>query len=1195
MAFNIMTFGVLGVDADALTAGNQQLNGDVGTNELTAANLINSNGIPFQQLLLFVGAANNGDLNINDGETAFNLSDMGAGGAVVSLGATNNNDPVSIRANGLTNANTVGDLTANVYYDNVRGFGLANVRDKTAASSWLSSGDSLTFLTMAINGVNQFIASASFVVNVNGGGSEHVIIDFDGNVVRQDGTNTTVDGIDLGLIANGTTVSLNFAARTITIGATIRAMTDAELSLFQQAGLNQVTIGSLNTSTQGFAIQNLSILATDTPVSGVVVQAPATGGETHGTPNDDILIGSAAADVLNAGAGNDVVYAGDGNDIINAGDGSDRVDGGDGNDIVQTQTGAGSDIIDGGSGFDRAIVTATGAGDTYVIAPYTLGGVIYAGINAQSTAGIDVSTTNVEEIVLHAGAGADTILIQGDLSTAGVAQSTVIVYGGVGDDVIDASGLVGSPPVEAELYGEGGNDTITGGGNNDIIDGGAGVDQLRGNDGDDILIAGGNTNVAQAGEIYDGGNGVDTLRIGVGAVLPNGFHQVGFFNATQVLSIERLEFGDTALGDNQVVFTTAQMGGGIANDATIVGSSNRDTLLFLALGSGAYSLAGTSYTFENWTTNGGEYSRNDHIVLVGAIAGAAYTFVGSDRADVLQGNTASDNLQGGLGDDVLVGLAGVDSYNGGAGNDAIHIGSNIPGYTENYSLETFDGGADTDILYVVGQYVDLTNSNIVLSNFEGIGISGALTYTAGPPVVQGPPLLGGNVVIDRDILLQLPTALLVSGSGSTLTSTGAYLTQEDILTVIVEPGDAIDMSTWTFMLWDEAEDYVDVIGSTANDTIIGSSKADGLNGMAGDDAIYGGDGDDGITGGDGNDNLDGGAGHDLLQGGAGIDTLYGGVGDDALAGFDGTDTLYGGDGNDSLFGYRGAGAVLQSTVSEFIYGGAGDDFMRGGIGNDVLDGGDGTDRVSYFGIGDVGATVGVTINLSNPMAQDTGGAGWDTLISIENVSGSEFSDTLFGSGADEFLHGGGGNDTINGGGGNDVLYGGVFNGLGNDILDGGDGIDTVDFNLFDPRTEGVFVDLAAGTGGTISGGETDTLISIESVIGTAFSDSIVGSITANMLSGGGGSDTLEGSAGDDTFVFNASEANGDIIVDFAGNGASVGDSIEFHGYGTAAEGATFVQLDATHWQINSADGLIHDVITLANGATVDASDYIFGP
>jgi len=76
-------------------------------------------------------------------------------------------------------------------------------------------------------------------------------------------------------------------------------------------------------------------------------------------------------------------------------------------------------------------------------------------------------------------------------------------------------------------------------------------------------------------------------------------------------------------------------------------------------------------------------------------------------------------------------------------------------------------------------------------------------------------------------------------------------------------------------------------------------------------------------------------------------------------------------------------------------------------------------------------------------------------------------------------------------------------------------------------------------------------------------------------------------------VFAAGEASGDAIVDFAGNGAAPGDSLRFVGYGTAADGATFTQVDAEHWSINSADGLTHDVITLLNGASVHASDYMF--
>ena len=37
---------------------------------------------------------------------------------------------------------------------------------------------------------------------------------------------------------------------------------------------------------------------------------------------------------------------------------------------------------------------------------------------------------------------------------------------------------------------------------------------------------------------------------------------------------------------------------------------------------------------------------------------------------------------------------------------------------------------------------------------------------------------------------------------------------------------------------------------------------------------------------------------------------------------------------------------------------------------------------------------------------------------------------------------------------------------------------------------------------------------------------------------------------------------------------------------TAARGTSFTQIDATHWQINSADHARHDVITLSNAAAV---------
>lgn len=134
----------------------------------------------------------------------------------------------------------------------------------------------------------------------------------------------------------------------------------------------------------------------------------------------------------------------------------------------------------------------------------------------------------------------------------------------------------------------------------------------------------------------------------------------------------------------------------------------------------------------------------------------------------------------------------------------------------------------------------------------------------------------------------------------------------------------------------------------------------------------------------------------------------------------------------------------------------------GGAGNDTLNGGNGIDTVSY-----ATATSGVTVNLSLTTAQNTGGAGSDTISLVENITGSNYNDTLTGNTGSNTLHGGGGHDTLMGGNGNDVLYGDI----GNDVLYGQGGSDTfafhagdvgswsdtvADFNLF----EGDILDIA---------------------------------------------------------------------------------------------------------------------------------------
>ena len=90
---------------------------------------------------------------------------------------------------------------------------------------------------------------------------------------------------------------------------------------------------------------------------------------------------------------------------------------------------------------------------------------------------------------------------------------------------------------------------------------------------------------------------------------------------------------------------------------------------------------------------------------------------------------------------------------------------------------------------------------------------------------------------------------------------------------------------------------------------------------------------------------------------------------------------------------------------------------------------------------------GVGINLATGRGVG-GSAEGDTLISIENVFGSNFNDTLTGTSGANQLHGQDGNDVIKGGGGNDFLDGGSGNDIlvsgiwATSILDGGAGDDT---------------------------------------------------------------------------------------------------------------------------------------------------------
>jgi len=263
---------------------------------------------------------------------------------------------------------------------------------------------------------------------------------------------------------------------------------------------------------------------------------------------------------------------------------------------------------------------------------------------------------------------------------------------------------------------------------------------------------------------------------------------------------------------------------------------------------------------------------------------------------------------------------------------------------------------------------------------------------------------------------------------------------------------------------------------------------------------------------------------------------------DTLVGTTGPDQIYGNEGNDS------------------ISGSSGDDSLYGGAGNDTLDGGPGLDRALY-----IDATGPVTVNLALGTASGAG-VGSDTLISIENVTGSSYADTLIGDANINTLYGGLGNDTLTGGAGVDAftLWGNVADTSVDTITDFTAGTEGDNISVPTSRLTGYIPGSNPFTSGyaqlTQSG--TDTLLQLDldgsagsggfqtiailnnvtkgnlvasnlsgfdpkAVGASAGNDSLTGTAGNDYIDGGAGNDTLSGLAGNDVLNGGA----GDDLID----------------------------------------------------------------
>ncbi len=854
-----------------------------------------------------------------------------------------------------------------------------------------------------------------------------------------------------------------------------------------------------------------------------------------GSDFDDTLIGDDGDNVLAGGAGDDILIGGGGDDVLIAGPGFNDFQGGDGVDTVDMSAIATGVTIalgwfgwQGGARFtDVENLIGTAFADN--LSANISSGSLYGGAGDDVLRAVGYGDSLFGESgddVLHAGPMAD-VLDGGDgndtvsfaTAASGVSVNLSVVgpqnTGGSGsDELISIENLIGSSHgdtlygdgVANRLEGGGGDDHIVGGGGDDVVLGGAGADNLHGNYGNDY---------------FHGGDGDD------------------FISAWS--------------GDDVIV-------GGVGNDTiTLVeGVAGADTLVFAA-GDGHDQVTGfvpgqdsiqvTGFA-SFWLVQEGAHLRvvfdaNNSILLLN-----------TDKADF---DPATDInipminvVTGTAGDDVLAATADDDRFQGGEGSDTVSFAGATAGVTVDL---TVTGPQDTG-----GSGED---EFVSIENLTGSSFNDVLTGDAGNNVLEGGAgddvLNGGD---GDDVLIAGPgDDVFDGGSGfDTLTFANAAYGVDVRASSLGDTGQGYD--------WIRSVEQI--IGSDFNDWIVGNeSSNDIFHGGGGDDFLYGGDGDDFLYGGDGNDWISGGTGTDWIDGGDGDDdivaqgigvkTIIGGKGDDLISLSTTHTTLKfaAGDGHDTVYGFSSSSDFIEVTgfdsftlVQEgndlrivfdsdnsillldqrreyfdlnavniplavnAVTGTAGDDVLLATGDDDRIDGMGGSDTVSF-----AGATAGVTVDLTVTGAQATGGSGNDELISIENLTGSSFNDVLTGDSGNNILIGGAGNDILNGGDGDDVLIGGA----GSDTLNGGAGVDTVSFAN---ATGGVRVRLDDATPNAIYGFSTDTLSSVENIIGSAFDDYLYGDAGVNVIRGGagndfvigrGGADFLYGEDGDDLF------------------------------------------------------------------------------
>jgi Ca2+-binding RTX toxin-like protein len=705
---------------------------------------------------------------------------------------------------------------------------------------------------------------------------------------------------------------------------------------------------------------------------------------------------------------------------------------------------------------------------------------------------LEVSRNAAGQILVNGGA----VAIQGGTPT--VANTALIqIFGRSGNDTLTLNEASGALP-QANLFGEEGNDTLTGGSGGDTLNGGPGNDILLGKGGFDMLFGGEGNDTLTGGDADDqvsGEAGDDRMIWNPG--------------------------DDTDLNEGGAGIDTVEVNGG-GGAEVFTTTANGTRVRFDRLDPAPFSIdIGTS---ENLVLNcnGGD----DSFSATGNLAALiSITVDGGTGNDTILGSNGIDLLRGGDGNDFIDGQQGNDVAFLGAGDDVFQ-------WDPGDGNDTVEGQAGADRL--------LFNGSAANEIFDVSANGGRVRFTRNI----------ANIVMDLDDVETLDLNAL----GGTDTATVNHLAGTDLGTVNINlagviGGTAGDAAADVVIVnGSNGADIIDVVGAGTSASVLGLSARVNITNSEGanDSLVVNALGeDDGVTGttlpaGVIKLSVDGGAGDDTLLGSQGADVFLGGDGNDFIFGDNGNDVAFmgagndvfqwdPGDGNDTIEGQDGADSLLffGSNASENI--------------NIAANGG----RVIFFR--DVAS---VTMDLDDVESIDFRALGGADNMVVGDLAGTDMT----GIGLDLRGPNGGGDGaadtvTVNGTNGDDV-FGAAGDAAGINVF----GLQAAVRIFFQEQANDRLTLNALGGNDVVNATSLEADGIQLAMNGGLGNDTFLGSEGDDLINGGDGNDTALMGAGNDTFVWNPGDDN-DTLEGQSGtdtllfNGANVAENIDISANG----------------------------------------------